>query len=65
MKYLSNITLTLMGLAFLVFAIAASSLPLEALRTAATILVAVTVVLVVAAFRVEKLIIKRRTAATA
>lgn len=64
MKYLSNITLTLMGLAFLVFAISASSLPFKMLQTAAIILVATTVVLVAVAFWVEKLIIKRRTTAT-
>jgi uncharacterized membrane protein len=64
MKYISNITLTLMGLVFFAFAIVASYLPYESLVTTASILITVTAVLVVAALRVEKLIVKRRSTAT-
>jgi uncharacterized membrane protein len=62
MKYISNITLTLMGLVFFAFAIVASYLPYESLVTTASILIVVTAVLVVAALRVEKLIVKRYAA---
>jgi uncharacterized membrane protein len=64
MKYISNITLTLMGLVFFAFAIASSYLPFEALGATVTVLVVVAAVLVVTALRVEKFIVKRRTAAT-
>jgi uncharacterized membrane protein len=64
MKYLSNITLTLMGLVFFAFAIVSSYLPSEALGATVTILIAITAVLVVAALRVEKFIVKRRAAVT-
>jgi hypothetical protein len=62
MKYLSNITLTLMGLVFFAFAIVSSYLPYESLVTTVSILITVTAVLVVAALRVEKFIVKRRAA---
>lgn len=61
MKYLSNIILTLMGFVFFAFAIGSIYIPYESLVKTATILIVTTAVLVVAALRVEKLIIKRRT----
>ena len=64
MKYLSNIILTLMGFVFFAFAIGSIYIPYESLVKTATILIITTAVLVVAALRVEKLIIKRRTTVT-